>query len=112
MTIVSLIGIIFSTGPWVVAFAGGVGFTTAMTFALMLALPPRLSAPGDVHRTAAGMFTVSYTLAVIIPTLSGAIWDLSGVPWMGFVPLATCSVVLTLLGVLLSRYDVAHGRLH
>ena len=109
MTIASVVGIILSTGVWVVAFAGIVGFTTAMTFALMLALPPRLSAAGDVHRTAAGMFTISYTLAVIVPTLSGALWDLTHVPWMAFVPLAVCAIVLTMLGTMLSRHDVARA---
>jgi len=108
-TVASLLGIIFTTGVFVVAAAAGVGFATAMTFALCLALPPRLSAPGDVHRTAAGMFTISYTLAVIIPTLSGGLWDVSGAPWLAFVPLALCSVTLTALGVLLSRYDAAYA---
>ena len=61
----------------------------------------------DVHRTAAGMFTISYTLAVIIPTLSGALWDASGIPWMAFVPLAVCAVSLTSLGVVLSRHRPA-----
>ena len=107
MTIASVLGIILTSGPWVVAFAAGVGFSTAMTFAVMLALPPRLSAPGDVHRTAAGMFTISYTLAVIIPTLSGGLWDLTGISWMAFVPLAVCAIALTMLGVSLSRYRPA-----
>ena len=49
-------------------------------------------------------------LAVIIPTLSGALWDLTGVPWMAFVPLAVCAVVLTVFGLVLSRYDVAARR--
>jgi CP family cyanate transporter-like MFS transporter len=64
-----------------------------------------------VHRTAAGMFTISYTLAVIIPTLSGALWDLTGVPWHTFLPLAACAIVLTMLGTVLSRHrgDAAHG---
>jgi CP family cyanate transporter-like MFS transporter len=88
----------------VVAAAAVVGFSTAMTFAVVLSLPPQLSAAGDVHRTAAGMFTISYTLAVIIPTLAGALWDLTGIPWMAFVPLSVCGVTLTLLGMLLSRY--------
>ena len=110
MTIASLVGIILANGPWIVAAAAGVGFSTAMTFAVMLALPPRLSAPGDVHRTAAGMFTISYTLAVIIPTLSGALWDLTGIPWMAFLPLAVCAVLLTVFGLVLSRYDVAARR--
>jgi CP family cyanate transporter-like MFS transporter len=103
MTIAALVGIIFSTGAWVVACAAVIGFATAMTFAVLLALPPQLSAPGDTHRTAAGMFTISYTLAVIMPTLSGALWDLTAIPWMAFVPLAACGVVLTVLGMILSR---------
>jgi cyanate permease len=53
------------------------------------------------------MFTISYTLAVIIPTLSGALWDLTGIPWMAFAPLAVCAVVLTVLGVILSGYGTA-----
>ncbi|MGH6770792.1 MAG: CynX/NimT family MFS transporter [Xanthobacteraceae bacterium] len=104
MTIAAIIGIIHSTGPWVVFCAAVVGFATAMTFAVVLSLPPQLSAPGDVHRTAAGMFTISYTIAVIVPTLSGALWDLTGVPWTAFVPLSVCGVVLTVLGMVLSGY--------
>jgi CP family cyanate transporter-like MFS transporter len=107
MTISALIGIIFSTGAWVVACAAVIGFATAMTFAVVLALPPQLSAAGDTHRTAAGMFTISYTLAVIMPTLAGALWDLTAIPWMAFVPLVVCGVVLTVLGTVLSTYGTA-----
>jgi CP family cyanate transporter-like MFS transporter len=104
MTIAAVLGIMFSTGVGTVAAAAVIGFATAMTFALVLALPPQLSAPGDTHRTAAGMFTISYTLAVIVPTLSGALWDLTHLPWATFVPLALCAVTLTALGVVLSRH--------
>ena len=37
----------------------------------MLALPPRLSPPDDVHRISAAMFTISYTCAVVTPVISG-----------------------------------------
>ena len=70
----------------------------------MLSLPPLLSRPDDVHRTAAGMFTISYSCAVIIPTLSGGLWDLTGVPWTVFVALAVCAAAQTVLGVALSRH--------
>lgn len=83
--------------------AGLVGFTTAMTFAPALALPAMLSAPGDVARTSAGMFTVSYTCGIIIPTVSGALWDITGKPWTTFLPLCLCAVMLTVLGVAASR---------
>src|SRR5262245_50531733 len=107
MTIAAVVGIMLTAGARVVAFGAGLGFATAMTFAVVLALPPQLSAQGDVHRTAAGMFTISYTLAVVIPTFSGALWDVSGIPWMAFVPLAICAVALTSLGIALSRYRAA-----
>ena len=68
------------------------------------ALPSIVSPPGDAHRTAAGMFTISYSCAVAIPTLSGALWDLTELPWMAFVPLGLCAVTLTGLGTMLSRY--------
>lgn len=111
MTVAAVLSIASSTGGLaIVAAAAAIGFSTAMTFALVLALPPRLSATGDTHRTAAGMFTISYTLAVIVPTLSGALWDLTGIPWMAFIPLSICSIVLTVLGTVLSRYDRAPVR--
>ena len=103
ISFLSAIGFVFSSGAWIVVFAASIGFSTAITFAVMLSLPPMLSKPGDVHRTAAGMFTISYTLAVIIPTLAGALWDLTGMPRMAFVPLSVCACTLTALGVLLSR---------
>jgi uncharacterized membrane protein YdfJ with MMPL/SSD domain len=80
------------------------GFASAITFAVIIALPSIVSPPGDAHRTAAGMFTISYSCAVAIPTLSGALWDLTELPWMAFVPLGLCAVTLTGLGTMLSRY--------
>jgi CP family cyanate transporter-like MFS transporter len=50
------------------------------------------------------MFTISYAGAVIVPVISGAIWDLTGAAWTAFVPLGVCSVVITALGVRLTRY--------
>jgi CP family cyanate transporter-like MFS transporter len=104
ISFVSAIGFVFSSGGWIVPWAAIIGFSTAITFAVLLALPPTLSKPGDVHRTAAGMFTISYSCAVIIPTLSGGVWDFTGAPWSVFVALAVCALAQTLLGVALSRY--------
>ncbi len=103
----SALGFVFSSGAWIVVWAGIIGFSTAITFAVMLSLPPMLSKPGDVHRTAAGMFTISYSCAVIVPTLSGGLWDLTGVPWTVFVALAVCAAAQTVLGVALSRHRAA-----
>jgi CP family cyanate transporter-like MFS transporter len=94
-------------GAWIVVAAFVVGVAAAVPFVLILALPPALSAPGDVHRTAAGMFTISYAFAVVIPIISGALWDLAGAAWTAFIPLAACSVIVTVLGVRLSRQRTA-----
>ena len=40
------------------------------------------------------MFTISYAGAVAIAIISGAAWDVSGVPALAFVPLAICAVGL------------------
>lgn len=104
MSLLAALGLMASSGVLVVMWAGIIGFSTAVTFAVMLALPPMLSRPGDVHRTAAGMFTISYSCAVIVPTLSGGLWDMTGVPWTVFIGLAACAAAQTVLGVALSRY--------
>ncbi len=83
--------------------AGMVGLTTAMTFAPALALPAILSAPGDVSRTSAGMFTISYSCGIAVPTISGALWDLTGRPWTAFLPLCVCAATLTVLGAIVAR---------
>ena len=47
------------------------GFSAAGILILVLALPPLLAAPDDVHRVSAAMFTISYSCAVIVPVISG-----------------------------------------
>jgi len=96
--------VVLSGGAWIVLAAGILGIAAAVPFVLLLALPPALSAPGDVHRTAAGMFTISYAGAVVVPVVSGALWDLTGAAWTTFVPLGVCAVTMTVLGARLTRY--------
>jgi CP family cyanate transporter-like MFS transporter len=78
----------------VVFFAGLIGFADAVAFVLILALPLLLSAPDDAHRTAAGMFTISYSCAVVVPIIGGLAWDASGIAWVAFVPIAVCALVI------------------
>jgi CP family cyanate transporter-like MFS transporter len=96
--------ILVQTGTSILISAALIGLTTAMTFAPILALPALLSRPGDVPRTSAGMFTVSYTCAIIVPTLSGALWDLTGRPWTAFLPLCLCAAGLTFFGAIVTRH--------
>ncbi len=97
----SPLGIVLSTGL--------VGISTVMTMTPILALPPLLAAPADVARTAAGMLTISYTCAIIIPTLCGALWDATGKPWIVFVPLCVCALALAVLGTIVSRRRPANS---
>jgi len=98
----ALCGIVLLDGYWIVFCAGVVGFAIAVVFVMMLAAPPVLARPGEVHRVAAGMFTISYSCGVAIPAVSGALWDLTGVAWSTFVPLGVCAVTMTVCGVRLS----------
>jgi CP family cyanate transporter-like MFS transporter len=87
-----------SGSGWViVTAAAALGFSGAVTITLMLALPPLLSAPEDVPRVTAGMFTISYSCAVIVPVVSGLIWDGSGIPAAAFIPIALCNILLIAL---------------
>jgi CP family cyanate transporter-like MFS transporter len=104
MTLAGLVALVLTDGGWTVLAAAVIGFAAAVPFVLLLALPPALSAPGEVHRTAAGMFTISYACAVIVPVVSGAIWDVTELAWTAFVPLGLCAVAVTVLGVALNRY--------
>jgi CP family cyanate transporter-like MFS transporter len=107
LALAAFAGMVLASGYWIVAWAAVMGFASAITFAVIIALPPLLSPPGDAHRTAAGMFTISYSCAVVIPTFSGALWDLTALPWLAFVPLGLCAITLTVLGTIVSRYPAA-----
>jgi CP family cyanate transporter-like MFS transporter len=108
LLLAAFLGLIFAHSTLaIIVCAGLVGFTTAITLTATLALPPLLSTPADLPSTAAGMFTISYTTAIIIPTICGALWDLTGKPWTAFVPLTLCAVSLTIFGVMATRYQPA-----
>jgi CP family cyanate transporter-like MFS transporter len=88
----SLCGLLLMSGVWVVLWAGVLGFAEANAFILILALPALLSGPDDAHRTAAGMFTISYSCALAIPIIGGLAWDHSGIALVAFAPIALCAV--------------------
>ena len=90
-------GIVFGSGVTIVIAAAVIGFAAAGILILVLALPPLLSPPDDVHRVTAAMFTISYSCAVIVPVISGMLWDLSGMAGMAFLPIALCGILLVIL---------------
>ena len=107
LLLMSLFGLVFTPGQWVVVSSGLFGFTISSLLILILALPPLLSAPHDVHRVSAGMFTISYSCAVVIPILSGFLWDLTRVPMSVFLPIGLCPLAMIVLasGLRLGRHD-------
>ena len=93
----AIAGIAFGTGMLVVASAALIGFAAAAILVLVLALPPLLAPPDDVHRVTAAMFTISYTWAVGVPVISGLMWDLTGIAATAFLPIAICGFLLVVL---------------
>jgi len=105
LMLAGFLGLILLQSPLAIVISTGViGISTALTMTPTLALPALLVAPADVPRTAAGMFTISYTCAIIIPTICGALWDVTAKPWTAFVPLCLCAVGLTIIGAITARH--------
>jgi len=59
--------------------------------------PALLAPPGEVHRVAGAMFTISYSIAVITPIFSGLAWDVTGVPAMAFLSIGACALMLIIV---------------
>jgi CP family cyanate transporter-like MFS transporter len=96
-SLVCLAGMLAMHGVWIVFWAGMLGFTGAVTLILALALPSVMSAPDDVHRTSAGMFTISYSCAMAMSVLGGWLWDLTRAPIAGLAPVALCGIMIMVL---------------
>jgi MFS transporter, CP family, cyanate transporter len=103
LSLACVLGILFGNGIVIVAAAAALGFSGAVTLTLILALPPLFSAPNDVHRMTAAMFTISYSCAVIVPIISGLAWDATGLPAAAFVPIGLCNFLLIGLAPTLPR---------
>lgn len=106
LCVAATIGIVFGSGVWMVAAATLQGFAAAAVLTLALALPPLLSRPDDVHRVTAAMFTISYSCAVIVPVISGILWDLSGIAALAFLPIALCGIILVILAPAINHVRV------
>src|SRR6266480_4712266 len=80
------VGLVLTPGVGVVAWAFVLGFATALAFVVVLSLPPRLAPPGGVARMSAGIFSLQYATAFVIPLIAGALWDATGLALLAFVP--------------------------
>jgi MFS transporter, CP family, cyanate transporter len=97
LILLCLAGIVMTASLWTVAYAGVLGFLGAAVFTLALTLPPLLSAPADVARVSAAVFTISYTQALLVSVLSGAAWDLAASPSFAFLPMSISALPLLFL---------------
>ncbi len=93
----SIAGLVAPAGVVTVASAAVLGFAGGAVFALGLTLPPLLSAPNEVARVSAAMFTISYACAVVVSVVSGAAWDFTGAASFAFLPIALAALPLILL---------------
>lgn len=103
LSISSLIGIMCAQGYWIVAWCCLLGFSAAVTLILVLALPSILSPPHDVHRTSAGMFTISYGSAMLVSVITGLLWEWTHQPMSGFAPLAIYGLATLPLCLMVGR---------
>jgi MFS transporter, CP family, cyanate transporter len=97
LNLIGVVGMATMPGWPVIAWAGLLGFAGAAGLILVLALPPLLSAPEDVHRLASAMFTISYPCAVLMSVLGGYLWDATGISWIAFVPIGFAAAALAIL---------------
>lgn len=82
----SQIGLVLTPGFGVVLWALVLGFSCALSFIVVLSLPPRLAPAGDVARMSAAVFTFQYATAFVVPLVAGALWDATGRALLAFVP--------------------------
>lgn len=73
--LVSLGALLVPLAPLMIGAAAVAGFAAAFVLILLLALPPVLAGSGEVHRLAAGMLSLGYTMTFLVPWLGGAVWD-------------------------------------
>ena len=92
-----MLAVVLGQREVIVAGAALVGFAAAGGLILILALPALLNAPEDVPRTAAGIFTISYSCAVTVPVVSGLTWDLTAVPAVAFIPVGAAALLMAAL---------------
>jgi MFS transporter, CP family, cyanate transporter len=88
------LGIVVTPGAGVLLWAVVLGFAAALAFIVVLTMPPRIAAPGDVHRMSAGVFTFQYATAFLIPLVAGAVWDATGRAVLAFVPGMIAALVM------------------
>lgn len=89
-----VVGLLQSSGIWIVLWAGTIGFAAAFILIWTLALPPMIAHADEVPRMSAGIFTVGYAWSFVSPLVGGAWWDLTDVPELALAPALIAIVVM------------------
>jgi CP family cyanate transporter-like MFS transporter len=92
---------IFVGGAASLAAAFVLGMATAMQLTLVIMAAPYLAPSGEVGRTTAGIFMISYSIAFVVPLLGGIFAQAMHTAWMAMLPMlayaaATFPLALTL----------------
>ena len=97
LALLGIAGILTAKGlAGMTAASALIGMACAGLLTLVLALPALLVAPDDVPRVSAGMFTIGYSIAMIVSVISGAVWDITGSAAYAFLPMAIAALPMTL----------------
>lgn len=99
----AIAGWVFGPAELEPLWAAVLGGSSALAFTLGIALPALLAHRAEVARLAGQTLGISYGLAFLGPLLGGALWDLTGVPAMAFLPVAAAALALIVLGARLPR---------
>ena len=103
--VVALLGYALAPAETAPAWAGILGAGASLVFVLNLGLVALL-APQEVARVSGLMFTVGYGCAFFGPSLGGAAWDLTGLPFFALLPVGLAAAALIWLGAGVSRSPV------
>lgn len=95
--LIAVIGIALTANVVTIICAAAIGFFGAIFLTMALTLPSLLAAPQDTARLSAAMFTISYSIAMVVSLLAGAAWDLTGDARFAFLPIALSSLPAILL---------------
>ncbi|HEY0219170.1 MAG TPA: MFS transporter [Afipia sp.] len=95
--LIGVAGTLTASQPWVIISAAAlIGFACAIVLTLVLALPALLAAPDDVPRMSAGVFTIGYSVAMIVSILGGIAWDITANVAFAFLPITVAVLPIIL----------------
>ncbi len=101
LILLSLVGAVCAAGLCLglapVVLAGVIGLSSSFMLILLLALPPLLGGEERTASISAGMFTLAYVCAFVIPLVGGMFWEITREARMAFVPLFACMILAAVL---------------